>query len=195
MPLQSDVLGRIHWQDPLAAAHLAVALSSVSLSSEIDVVCVGTDRSTGDALGPLVGSNLLSRQEEGLIPAHVRIHGNIHEPVHALNLQETCQKIHEFGRPSTVLAIDACLGRARNIGYITLKQGPLEPGSGVNKKLPSVGDYHLIGVVNVAGYMEHVVLQNTRLSLVIRMADVITEALTLCLGVKQVRTEVALASN
>jgi hypothetical protein len=58
-----------------------------------------------------------------------------------------------------------------------------------------VGDYHLIGVVNVAGYMEHVVLQNTRLSLVIRMADVITEALTLCLGVKQVRTEVALASN
>jgi len=79
-----------------------------------------------------------------------------------------------------VLAIDACLGRARNIGYITLKQGPLEPGSGVNKKLPAVGDYHLIGVVNVAGYMEHVVLQNTRLSLVIRMADVITEALTLC---------------
>jgi len=38
-----------------------------------------------------------------------------------------------------------------------------------------------MGVVNVGGFMEYFVLQNTRLSLVMRMADVIAEGLRLAL--------------
>ncbi len=195
MLFTNDVLGRTHWNDPLSAAHLAIALAALPMADEVDVVCVGTDRSTGDALGPLIGSNLLARQKEGLIPERVKIHGTIHDPVHALNLQETCLQINERAGRSTVLAIDACLGRVKNIGYITVKRGPLEPGTGVNKKLPAVGDFHIIGVVNVAGFMEHVVLQNTRLSLVMRMSDVITEALTMCLGIRHREAEVALGKS
>ena len=61
-----------------------------------------------------------------------------------------------------------------------LRDGALEPGTGVDKVLPSVGDYTIIGVVNVGGFtvggsMEHVALQNTRLSLVIQMAKSITD--------------------
>ncbi len=139
----------------------------------------------------------MARQEEGLIPERVKIHGTIHDPVHALNLQETCLQINERAGRSTVLAIDACLGRVKNIGYITVKRGgPLEPGTGVNKKTPrGGGDFHIIGVVNVAGFMEHVVLQNTRLSLVMRMSDVITEALTMCLGIRHREAEVALGKS
>ena len=36
---------------------------------------------------------------------------------------------------------------------------------------------HIIGIVNVGGFMEYLVLQNTRLSLVMRMADVISTGL------------------
>ncbi len=182
MLFHSDVMGRTHFDDPLSAANLAVTLAALPLKPFIDIVCVGTDRSTGDSLGPFIGSALLKRQEQGLLPPNVTVYGTIHEPVHALNLADTVEMLYQDGRDSTIIAIDACLGRVKSVGYISIKRGPLQPGTGVNKELPNIGDYHIIGVVNVAGFMEHMVLQNTRLSLVIRMADVITEALTLCLG-------------
>ncbi|NMB19302.1 MAG: spore protease YyaC [Firmicutes bacterium] len=182
MFFDSDIIVRTHYEEPLSSTHLALSLASLALKPEVDIVCVGTDRSTGDALGPFIGSALLERQEKGLLPANVTIHGTIHHPVHALNLAETIESINQTGRESTIIAIDACLGKVKSIGYISVKRGPLHPGTGVSKQLPTVGHYHIIGVVNVAGFMEHVVLQNTRLSLVIQMADVITEALTICLG-------------
>jgi putative sporulation protein YyaC len=195
MLFDSDVIGRTHWSDPLSAAHLAVALASLPLENNIDIVCVGTDRSTGDSLGPFIGSALQARQKAGVLAPQVAVYGTIHDPVHALNLSETAQAIASKGRQSTIVAIDACLGRVKNIGYISVKRGPLQPGTGVNKQLPAIGDYHIIGVVNVAGFMEHVVLQNTRLSLVIQMADVITEALTMCLGSHSTEAEVALGAS
>lgn len=194
MLFDTDVVGRTHWSDPLSSAHLAVTLASLPFRPQIDIVCVGTDRSTGDSLGPFIGSALVKQQERGVLPSNVAIHGTIHRPVHALNLAETVGHINHQKHDSTIIAIDACLGRVKSIGYISVKRGPLHPGTGVNKQLPSVGHYHIIGVVNVAGFMEHVVLQNTRLSLVIQMADVITEALTMCLGNHLSEAEVALGS-
>lgn len=194
MFFDTDVLGRTHFGDPLSSANLAVTLAALPLKPQIDIVCVGTDRSTGDSLGPFIGSALLKRQEEGFLPPSVIIHGTIHDPVHALNLAETVEKISQDGRDSSIIAIDACLGRVKSVGYISVKRGPLHPGTGVKKTLPTVGHYHIIGVVNVAGFMEHVVLQNTRLSLVIQMADVITEGLTLCLGTHLSQAEAALGS-
>jgi putative sporulation protein YyaC len=47
----------------------------------------------------------------------------------------------------------------------------------VNKELPEVGELHITGIVNVAGFMEYFVLQNTRLGLVMKMADVIAASL------------------
>lgn len=192
MLFETNVVGRTHWSDPLSASQLAVTLATLPLHPEIDLVCVGTDRSTGDALGPLIGSALVRRQNEGLLPPNVVVHGTIDHPVHALNLQETAQRIEEQSHQSTVIAIDACLGRVKNIGFISIKRGPLHPGTGVNKQLPTIGHFHITGVVNVAGFMEHVVLQNTRLSLVMQMGDVITEALTILLSNHPCYSEVAM---
>jgi len=60
---------------------------------------------------------------------------------------------------------------------LSMRDRPLQPGSGVNKQLPEVGDLHMIGIVNVGGFMEYFVLQNTRLNLVVNMARVISAAL------------------
>jgi len=57
----------------------------------------------------------------------------------------------------------------------------LKPGAGVKKELPVVGDIHITGVVNVGGFMEYFVLQNTRLHLVISMAEVIAKGIYLAL--------------
>ncbi len=48
---------------------------------------------------------------------------------------------------------------------------------GVNKDLPSIGDISITGVVNVGGLMEYMVLQNTRLNLVMNMAEIIAKSI------------------
>ena len=139
--------------------------------SDTVFVCVGTDRSTGDALGPMVGTKLI---ELGF----KNVYGTLDEPVHALNLEDTIRVISKKHPQSKIIAVDACLGKSENIGMISLADSPLKPGTGINKVLPSVGDYHLIGIVNVGGLMEYFVLKNTRLSLVVKMCDSIVEFLS-----------------
>lgn len=173
---------RIHIDDHNAAATLAAALqaylSDPKFTGNFPVIaCIGTDRSTGDALGPLTGSFLYER----LAGTPIAIYGTLDQPVHATNLEAVAAEIMSRHKGRPVLAIDACLGKSENIGYITLKNGPLAPGTGVNKKLPQIGDFHIVGVVNVGGFMEYFVLQNTRLSLVMRMAQIIALAVTECL--------------
>lgn len=36
---------------------------------------------------------------------------------------------------------------------------------------------HIVGIVNISGFMEYIILQNTRLSLVMRMADTISSGI------------------
>ena len=159
--------------DRLCAEHLYRSLTYFcTADSSLVLLCVGTDRSTGDSLGPLVGSKIKDQ-----LPPQVAVYGSLDQPIHAVNLEATINEINErFDRPF-IIAIDACLGRTESIGYISIKPGPLRPGTGVNKNLPEVGQMHIIGVVNVGGFMEYLVLQNTRLSLVMRMAEVISAGL------------------
>ncbi len=171
---------RVHVEDPEAAMALGQALVQYTQTVCCDcfpeslvVVCIGTDRSTGDALGPLVGTQLQELCADG-----ITVYGTLDEPVHATNLEDKINQISTQHPNSLIVAVDACLGKSESIGYISLKEGPLKPGTGVNKQLPSIGDLHLIGVVNVGGFMEYFVLQNTRLSLVVRMAKVVSTALS-----------------
>ena len=143
------------------------------IDRELVWVCIGTDRVTGDSLGPFVGTMLT----EAGVP---NVYGTIDHPVHALNLAETLERIKEAHPDACIVAIDACLGKAKSVGSMELRDGALEPGTGIGKVLPSVGDYHIVGVVNVGdfmvgSFMEYMVLKNTRLSLVIQMAKSITD--------------------
>src|SRR5689334_17122070 len=72
----------------------------------IVIVCVGTDRSTGDSLGPLVGSHLKKIGTQGY-----HLFGTLDEPVHAMNLNEIIHQIHLQFHDPFIVAIDACLGQ------------------------------------------------------------------------------------
>jgi len=139
---------------------------------EYVVVCIGTDRSTGDALGPLTGSFFSEMK-----PKHTTVYGTLHHPVHATNLHDYIKLIEEKHRNPFIIAIDACLGKQTSIGQLIMASGPLRPGAALNKPLPSIGDVHITGVVNIGGFMEHSILQNTRLSLVTDMAKQIAHVL------------------
>lgn len=164
------------YQDPGAvywlSSRLQRCLLDVQPSRPIVIVCIGTDRSTGDSLGPLVGTMLKKRRIEG-----IAVYGTLDEPVHAVNLRDTLQAIEERFRCPYIIAVDACLGQLSSIGSIQVGDGPMKPGAGVNKDLPPVGDIHITGIVNVGGFMEYLVLQNTRLSLVMNMAERIADGI------------------
>ena len=78
--------------------------------------------------------------------------------------------------------MDASLGTKNHIGYVTVGTGPLRPGLGVNKQLPDVGDLHITGIVNVSGSNDPMLLQTTRLSTVMNLADAIADGLLYCLS-------------
>ncbi len=143
----------------------------ISRARDIIYVCIGTDRATGDCLGPLVGTRLQS-----LIPM-INLYGTLQNPVHATNLESTLDNISKSFHSPFIIAVDACLGKAERIGFININKGGLHPGSALKKALPSVGDFHITGVVNLAGFFDHLILQNTRLFLVDRMAEVIAKSL------------------
>lgn len=142
------------------------------LPREYIVVCIGTDRSTGDSLGPLVGSFLKAKK-----PSHLTIYGSLHEPVHATNLTDYIEYIKEKHRQPFIIAVDACLGKSSSIGQLITGVGSVKPGAALRKSLPNIGDLYLTGVVNTGGFMDHAVLQSTRLSVVMDMAEKLADIL------------------
>jgi len=180
LPKTTSPATRVHIDDPFAAVKLAEELGARLRKLDETgarpkvLLCIGTDRSTGDCLGPLVGSRMERLNQDLFI-----VRGTLAEPVHATNLADTLAAVErEYVNP-LVIAVDASLGYLENVGCVTVGEGSLKPGAGVKKSLPAVGDLHITGVVNVGGFMEYLVLQNTRLNLVMGLADLIADALIL----------------
>jgi putative sporulation protein YyaC len=135
-------------------------------------LCIGTDRSTGDSLGPLVGHKLTL-----LVKNKIFLYGNLQSPVHAKNLCSTLAKIKKIYNNPYIIAIDACLGSAQSVGNIIIESKPIFPGAAVHKNLPPIGDLSITGIVNISGTLEFMVLQNTRLFTVMHLADIISKGI------------------
>ena len=136
----------------------------------IAFVCIGSDRSTGDCYGPLVGFTLSKCRIYDF-----DIYGTIYNPVHAQNLTDTMNKINNNN--TLVIAVDSSLGSSKHIGFINIGYGGIKPGLGVSKDLPEVGDIYITGIVNISGFMPTLVLQSTRLGLVYSMAEITSYAI------------------
>ena len=142
--------------------------------TDLVFLCIGTDRVTGDCLGPYVGHRLSSFFFPGIY-----VYGTLVQPVHALNLCDTRKEILSRHPDSLIIAVDASLGQKKHLGYVTIANGALYPGAAVHKKLPPVGHIHITGIVNTAGMLEQLTLQTTRLSTVISIAEQISNGILL----------------
>lgn len=150
---------------------------------EMVFLCIGSDRITGDCLGPYIGQQLSPYAGKGIF-----VYGTLTEPVHALNLREISSFIDTHHPSALVIAIDASLGQKKHLGYVTIGNGALYPGAGVRKELPPVGDIHITGIVNIGGMLEQFTLQTTRLSTVISLADTITQGIVSLIPSEQTYT-------
>lgn len=134
----------------------------------IIIVCIGTDRATGDSLGPIVGHKLKELFYHGPL-----VFGTLKSPVHGKNLNSISDHINRLYPNGYIIAIDACLGSVNSIGNIYVERGPLYPGSALNKNLPPIGDISITAVVNSLSSDSFSTLQNTRLFTVISIAEII----------------------
>lgn len=138
------------------------------------ILCIGTDRSTGDSLGPLIGYKL-----KGQPIRQIQIVGTLERPVHAMNLEQSMAMIHMCYPDHVIVAIDASVGSQDHVGCVTLGKGTLRPGLGVCKDLQEVGDIFITGIVGGYGNYDPLMLQSVRLSIVMKMADYICESVFL----------------
>ena len=135
------------------------------------LICIGTDRATGDCLGPLVGQSLVDSP-------FYSVYGTLQTPVHAKNLEQTLRLIHMYHKNPFIIAVDACLGYEEHVGCVTLSSMPLLPGKGVSKKLSPVGDLSITGIVNIFSDACNETIQSTRLKTVFHLASFISEGIS-----------------
>ncbi|TBL80699.1 spore protease YyaC [Paenibacillus thalictri] len=136
-------------------------------AEEIVFLCIGTDRSTGDALGPLVGTML---EEEG----YPHVFGTLRQPLDASNM---ITRLKEIPPGKKVVAIDACIGQLTSVGCYQVSNQPIEPGKAVGMGLPGVGDFGVAAIVNSDGGNKYSILQSTSLYRVMEMAKEIVRAI------------------
>lgn len=113
----------------------------LSLGDRPVILCIGSDRVTGDALGPIVGQMLVERNVDAFV------YGTLARPVTALNLRENVKHIRAVHTDKKVLAIDSSVGKLADVGKIRVAFGAIAPGSADGKRLPKVGDVSITATV------------------------------------------------
>ena len=161
----------VHYKNSFAAIKIGNYLAG-HMKNNFALVCIGTDKCIIDSLGPLTGTLLLKENFEG------PIYGTLDKPVHAMNINEYIKTLKKKNYDS-IIAIDACLSNKKNQGIIEVREGSITPGKGIGKFLPEIGDISIIGVVDSSDKEFHDLVQDTRLSLIYEMAEIICEGIIL----------------
>lgn len=146
-------------------------------------LCIGSDRITGDCLGPLVGHWLSMCALRDCV-----VLGTLSHPVHAGNLPQVMETIRRDYPNHFVIAIDAALDCQETVGQIYLHDHPLSPGAGVQKYLPPAGEISITGVVAPLEPFSATLLSETRLSVVMQMVDCIVEGVLFWVMVRELGT-------
>ena len=139
--------------------------------------CVGTDRITGDSFGPIVGYKLkyLFKDIE-----EVEVYGHLDENICANNANRIINYIRSKYKKPFIIAIDSAISKKENIGKIVVENNGMYLGKALNKKINYIGDISIKGIVsqnvNVPQY-NFKLLQNTSLSLVMNLADVVSSGI------------------
>ena len=175
----------INAEDPTASTLLARKLQDcmrrVSFHwDELVFLCIGSDRITGDSLGPLIGRELARQRNRDFF-----VYGTLDHPVHAMNLDEYLLDISLCHPAALTVAIDASLGCSRHQHHITVGRGAIRPCAGAGKELPQVGDIFITGIVSSFENASHAELQSIDFTRILCLADTISRGILLAADMKR----------
>jgi len=160
----------IHYSEGLGLSKVIRALEVLLPAQDVEVtyLCIGSDLSTGDSFGPLTGTLLKRMGVTGVL-------GSLDDTVHAKNIAD---KIEQVPENHFVVAIDAIMGRHKELGCITFINGPLHPGAAMKKNLPPVGDVSILFNVAPAGFANFVMLGCVSLNTVWQGANLLARGIS-----------------
>jgi putative sporulation protein YyaC len=136
------------------------------------ILCIGTDKVSGDSFGPTVGTLLTQVYK---LPYFV--YGTLERPVTALNLLKTIEFIRFKHSSQPIIAVDCALGKADEIGKLNIVKGGIRAGLGVGKHFPPVGELSITAVVEKKETPH--LLSSVKQAVVIKLAIEACNALTL----------------
>ena len=144
--------------------------------NDIVILCVGTDRITGDCYGPLVGSNLEELLKNDNI-SNVNIYGTLENSINYNNIQDVLKNLNDN---TCVIVVDAALSKKENIGKIFISSGKTALGKGLKKSRIEIGDISIKSVIGkdckIPNY-NFKMLQNIPLNNVMKLAKITSEGI------------------
>lgn len=137
------------------------------------ILCIGSDLSVGDSLGPVTGTKL----KEKLRGLNCYVYGTLSKPITAHEVKYMNEFLRQTHPENPVIAVDAAVGLAGDIGLIKLAKRAIKPGSGANKKLSRVGDVSVMGIVAEHSVFNYSLFSSTRLNIIYKMAEIISDGI------------------
>lgn len=159
----------------LAPGGVCLALKkSLHSNGETPVIlCIGSDLSVGDSLGPVTGTKL----KEKLSGLNCYVYGTLAKPITAHEVKYMNEFLKATHPNNPVIAVDAAVGLAGDIGLIKIAKRAMKPGSGANKKLNKVGDVSIMGIIAERSVFNYSLFSATRLNIIYKMSEIISEGI------------------
>lgn len=147
--------------------------------TELVILCIGTDKITGDCFGPLVGSFLIKLFENYNI-FNISIYGTLENNINYNNIDKILKRIYKIHQNPCIVVVDAALSKKENIGKIYVSDEKTILGKSLNKNNLLIGDISIKAVVGkdykLAKY-NFVNLQNISLNVVMNLANIVSEGI------------------
>ena len=159
-----------HYSTTPSLSVIKKVAKSIPSDKETVVACIGTDCSSGDSLGPIVGTLLQAEHFSNVI-------GTLNDPLDFGNYQTKFDEKYGERDNLFVIAVDAAFGYPTEVEQIIVRKGGLIPGSSLWEAKHEFGDLTVMGVINSLGPNNEQVLHTTSLRVVLNMALVISHLL------------------
>jgi len=163
-------MSKIHYAEKLGLSKVTRALEAILPVRDVAVayLCIGSDLSTGDSFGPLTGTLLKRMGVTGVF-------GSLDDTIHAKNMVE---RIAQVPGDRFVVAIDATMGRLKEVGCFSFINGPLRPGAAMKRDLQPVGNVSILFNVAPASYANFMVLGCASLNTVWQGANLLARGIS-----------------
>lgn len=153
---------------------ISCALASlISAKRAPIIVCIGSDRISGDSLGPITGSMLKKK----LRLPQIFVLGCLEKTVTAKEVNYLNYFLKETFPNRLIICVDSAVGSFSDVGAIKISDAPISPGSGINKKLAKIGDVSIQGVVAEKGILCAAALSEVRMHMIYKMSDIISDSI------------------
>lgn len=136
-------------------------------------LCVGTDKVISDSLAPIVAELLKHKYK-----IKNKVVGDLIYNINSKNLKNAVSEIKKKYPYNTIFLIDSTLGSFEDLGDVIFKKDGSIAG-GLNGHIEKIGEYSILGISSCYGATNKILLNGTRLSLILKMANFIADAINL----------------